>query len=75
MSYFFDSSTCQTIELICLGFFHTLFLGGFSETGVVPKVSSRKGKERATGVEDDDWKGEDVELRFDDPNITREAFE
>jgi hypothetical protein len=42
---------------------------------VIVKPVSRKGKEKATGDEDDDWKGENVELRFDDPNITREAFE
>jgi hypothetical protein len=35
---------------------------------------SRKGKERARD-EADDWMGEDVELKFDDPNITRAAFE
>lgn len=41
------------------------------------RYSSRKGKERAThdDRDDDDWIGEDVELTFDDPNITRAAFE
>jgi hypothetical protein len=56
------------------GFFHSLFLGGFSETTQGVRRSSGKGKERASDV-DDDWMGEDVELHFDDPNITRAAFE
>ena len=56
-----------------LGFFHSLFLGGFSEAGMVAKRPSLKGKERAVG--EDEWKGEAMELRFDDPNITQEAFE
>ena len=54
------------------GFFHSMFLGGFSETGA---RKSRKGKEKALFVDDQDWTGEDLELRFDDPNITRAAFE
>jgi len=59
--------------LVPSGFFHSLFLGGFSETN---GVRSSKGKERATIPNDDeDWHGEDVELQFDDPNITRAAFE
>jgi len=36
-------------------------------------ATARKGKTRA--VEGDDWYGEDIELTFDDPNITRAAFE
>ena len=52
------------------GFFHSLFLGGFSEMSSMP---SRKGKGRAVGG--DDWHGEDVELTFDAPNITQAAFE
>ena len=36
--------------------------------------SKRKGKERAL-MEGDKWQGENVELTFDDPNITRAAFE
>lgn len=52
------------------GFFHSLFLGGFSE---MTATTSCKGKSKA--VEGDDWHGEDVELTFDDPNITRAAFE
>lgn len=54
------------------GFFHSLFLMGFSETG---SRSSRKGKERALWEDGDEWRGEDIELQFDDPNITRAAFE
>ncbi|KAK4683696.1 hypothetical protein P7C73_g6536, partial [Tremellales sp. Uapishka_1] len=60
------------------GFFHSLFLGGFSETRSGKIGSSlRKGKGKAiyTGDEQDDWDGEDVELVFDDPNVTRAAFE
>lgn len=59
--------------LLSKGFFRSLFLGGFSETSGAAR--SRKGKERARVVEDDDWTGDDVELQFDDPNITRAAFE
>ncbi|WVQ85682.1 hypothetical protein IAT38_007848 [Cryptococcus sp. DSM 104549] len=59
-------------------FFNSLFLGGFSEMAPGPRPS-RKGKERATGKErvvtSEEWSGEDVELHFDDPNITRAAFE
>jgi hypothetical protein len=33
----------------------------------------RAGKAKLS--EDEDWHGEDVELTFDDPNITRAAFE
>ncbi|OCF45359.1 hypothetical protein I317_00882 [Kwoniella heveanensis CBS 569] len=57
-------------------FFNTLFLGGFSETA--PRIGrGRKGKERARTeiVTDEAWSGEDLELHFDDPNITRAAFE
>lgn len=39
-------------------------MGGFSET--------RQSKSQIPG---DDWAGEDIELTFDDPNITRAAFE
>lgn len=49
-----------------------MFLGGFSETGA---RRSRKGKGKAIFEEDDEWNGEDLELQFDDPNITRAAFE
>jgi hypothetical protein len=49
-----------------------MFLGGFSETGA---RRSRKGKEKAIFEEDDEWSGEDLEIQFDDPNITRAAFE
>jgi hypothetical protein len=48
-----------------------MFLGGFSETD----RRSRKGKDKAIFAEDDEWNGEDLELQFDDPNITRAAFE
>lgn len=48
------------------GFFHSLFMGGFAET---------QRKKRSVGHFDDDWQGEDIELVFDDPNITRAAFE
>jgi hypothetical protein len=57
--------------LTILGFFHSLFLGGFSEH--LPTI--RRGKEGAAPVVDDEWTGEDIELHFDDPNITRAAFE
>jgi hypothetical protein len=40
---------------------------------MIAKRPSLKGKERAVG--EDEWKGEDMELQFDDPNITQEAFE
>lgn len=40
---------------------------------MIAKLPSLKGTERAVG--EDEWKGEDMELRFDDPNITQEAFE
>ncbi|KAL7424298.1 hypothetical protein Q5752_001888 [Cryptotrichosporon argae] len=52
------------VVLVQAGFFHSLFLAGFSEA----KRSKGKGR-------DDGWMGEDVELTFDDPNITRAAFE
>jgi len=59
------------------GFFHQLFMGGFSEGAPVRRTA--KGKERAAPGPmpggDDEWTGEDVELTFDDPNITRAAFE
>ncbi|WVF70896.1 hypothetical protein IAT40_005691 [Kwoniella sp. CBS 6097] len=57
-------------------FFNTLFLGGFSETA--PSIGrGRKGKDRARTaiVTDEPWSGEDLELHFDDSNITRAAFE
>ncbi|WRT64111.1 uncharacterized protein IL334_001040 [Kwoniella shivajii] len=62
--------------LVQTNFFHTLFLGGFSENA--PAIHrSGKGKERARDriLTDVCWDGEDVELTFDDPNITRAAFE
>lgn len=49
-----------------------MFMGGFSETG---RQSSRKGKERLVWDDNDGWTGEVIELQFDDPNITRAAFE
>jgi hypothetical protein len=63
------------IVLIQAGFFNSLFLGGFSENRH-PDVqyTSRKGKEKASAIQDD-WSGENLELHFDDPNITRAAFE
>ncbi|ORX35928.1 hypothetical protein BD324DRAFT_682080 [Kockovaella imperatae] len=57
--------------LIQAGFFHSLFLGGFSEMHVHHR--SDKGKDKA--LCEDDWHGENLELTFDDPNITRAAFE
>ncbi len=40
------------------------------------KTSSAKGKEKAfVQLDEEDWDGENVELQFDDPNITRAAFE
>jgi len=48
-----------------------MFLGGFSETNGL--AASRKERDHAAAG--DDWHGEDVELTFDDPNITRAAFE
>nr|XP_019049196.1 hypothetical protein I302_02977 [Kwoniella bestiolae CBS 10118]OCF28126.1 hypothetical protein I302_02977 [Kwoniella bestiolae CBS 10118] len=48
--------------LVQTSFFHTLFLGGFSEN----HPNMRR---------DEEWNGDDVELIFDDPNITRAAFE
>ena len=54
------------------GFFHSMFMGGFSETG---GKSAEKGKGRMVWDDNDGWKGEDFELQFDDPNITRAAFE
>ena len=56
------------------GFFHSLFLGGFSETNGDLRNATVKGKEKSH-LEEDEWSGEDVELKFDDPNITRAAFE
>ncbi|ODN84502.1 hypothetical protein L202_00435 [Cryptococcus amylolentus CBS 6039] len=56
-------------------FFTSLFLGGFSEATLTPKPALKgKGKARID-VPADDWLGESVELQFDDPNITRAAFE
>lgn len=60
------------------GFFHSLFLGGFSEMSSMSaklSSSSRKGKGKAGSEGEDEWTGDDVELRFDDPNITRASFE
>ncbi|WVQ62231.1 uncharacterized protein L199_000370 [Kwoniella botswanensis] len=62
--------------LVQTSFFHSLFLGGFSETQ--PHLgNSGKGKENARErvISEAEWNGEDVELTFDDPNITRAAFE
>nr|XP_018267151.1 uncharacterized protein I303_01135 [Kwoniella dejecticola CBS 10117]OBR89309.1 hypothetical protein I303_01135 [Kwoniella dejecticola CBS 10117] len=59
-------------------FFHTLFLGGFSEARGHSVRRNGKGKERAGDqrlIADEEWSGEDVELTFDDPNIARAAFE
>lgn len=63
---------CQRLWLIP-GFFHSMFLGGFAET----RASRLKGKGKGMAIfsGDDDWTGENVELQFDDPNITRAAFE
>ncbi|OWZ64944.1 hypothetical protein AYX15_03448 [Cryptococcus neoformans] len=56
-------------------FFSSLFLGGFSEATATPK-SSYKGKGKArVDVQAEDWHGETIDLQFDDPNITRAAFE
>lgn len=55
----------QGTELTLQGFFHSLFMGGFSETR----------QQNKSQIPDDDWNGEDIELTFDDPNITRAAFE
>ncbi|WVQ70965.1 hypothetical protein IAR50_000490 [Cryptococcus sp. DSM 104548] len=56
-------------------FFTSLFLGGFSEATVTPRPTYKgKGKARID-VPADDWLGDSVELQFDDPNITRAAFE
>jgi hypothetical protein len=60
------------IDMLIIGFFHSMFLGGFAETGA--SRSKGKGKGRAI-FEDDEWTGENVEIQFDDPNITRAAFE
>lgn len=58
-----------------VGFFSSLFLGGFSEATATPK-SSYKGKGKArVDVPAEDWHGESIDLQFDDPNITRAAFE
>ncbi|WVO17887.1 hypothetical protein L204_105585 [Cryptococcus depauperatus] len=57
-------------------FFSSLFLGGFSEGIMSLKPAYKgKGKARADTLPSDDWTGEEVELQFDDPNITRAAFE
>jgi len=60
-----------------IGFFQSLFLGGFAEMTIgARKTSSAKGKEKAfVQLDEEDWDGENVELQFDDPNITRAAFE
>ncbi|WVR05851.1 hypothetical protein IAU60_002877 [Kwoniella sp. DSM 27419] len=57
-------------------FFQSLFLGGFSETAASSRVD-RKGKMKAPATlsTDVEWAGQDLELHFDDPNITRAAFE
>nr|XP_019000585.1 uncharacterized protein I203_07003 [Kwoniella mangroviensis CBS 8507]OCF64046.1 hypothetical protein I203_07003 [Kwoniella mangroviensis CBS 8507] len=72
-------SVCYHVHrmiLVQTSFFHSLFLGGFSETQ--PHMgNSGKGKEKARErvITEAEWNGEDVELTFDDPNITRAAFE
>ncbi|RXK42475.1 hypothetical protein M231_00029 [Tremella mesenterica] len=60
--------------LVQAGFFHSMFLSGFSE-GNPTSWKTRKGKERAVEDQEDEWTGDDIELQFDDPNITRAAFE
>ncbi|ORY32283.1 hypothetical protein BCR39DRAFT_523756 [Naematelia encephala] len=60
--------------LVQAGFFHSLFTGGFSEMASGNSVS-RKGKDKSIIWSDEEWQGDDVELQFDDPNITRAAFE
>lgn len=61
--------------LVQSGFFHSLFLSGFSEAGHGASGRlDRKGKRRAIGAETG-WVVEDIELQFDDPNISRAAFE
>ncbi|BEI83846.1 hypothetical protein CcaverHIS002_0404500 [Cutaneotrichosporon cavernicola] len=56
--------------LVQAGFFQSLFMGGFSEDAPPrPRTKSQ----HVDG--DDEWSGEDIELTFDDPNITRTAFE
>lgn len=57
------TNVCSGLTLS--GFFHSLFMGGFSET-------RQRNKSQIPG---DEWTGEDIELTFDDPNITRAAFE
>ena len=49
-----------------------MFLGGFSE--MMGKQVSKKSLPKFTDS-DSSWNGETVELTFDDPNITRAAFE
>ncbi|GMK58666.1 hypothetical protein CspeluHIS016_0601080 [Cutaneotrichosporon spelunceum] len=56
--------------LVQAGFFKSLFMGGFSEDAP-PRPQS---KSRPLD-DDDEWTGEDIELTFDDPNITRAALE
>lgn len=55
----------------CAGFFHSLFLSGFSE-GATRSTGKGRGP---SGIEIDGWDGDLMELTFDDPNITRAAFE
>lgn len=59
--------------LTLVGFFHTMFLGGFSENS--GQLSSSRTEESVPVLESDSWRGENLELRFDDSNITRAAFE
>lgn len=46
-------------------------MGGFSETST---PGSHRNQTKPLDA-DDEWRGEDIELVFDDPNITRTAFE
>jgi hypothetical protein len=50
-----------------------MFLGGFSETS--GQLSSTYSAESIPILESDSWRGENLELKFDDSNITRAAFE
>ncbi|KAL1410578.1 hypothetical protein Q8F55_004591 [Vanrija albida] len=61
--------------LVQAGFFHSLFMGAFSENAPGSFKAKGKGTTTVQPSPDDDWTGEDIELTFDDPNITRAAFE
>lgn len=50
-------------------------MGAFSENAPASFKAKGKAKARVNPSPDDDWVGEDIELTFDDPNITRAAFE